>query len=233
MTDDPRVQQLLAQLLDPHATPEEVCASCPELLPVVRDRWRQMLRLRADLSALFPPPEVPTPKPDALLTPPSEPTPQPPDDATARPQIPGYQVEAVLGRGGMGVVYQAQHLRLGRPVALKFLPRGFAQDTKRLERFRREARAASALNHPHICTIYDIGEHEGQPYLVMELIEGRTLRALAAQRPPLPALVHLVGQVAKALAAAHAAGIMHRDIKPDNIMVRDDGYAKVVDFGLA
>jgi serine/threonine-protein kinase len=226
MADDPRVQQLLDALLDPQATPEEVCRSCPELLPVVRERWRQMRRLGADLDALFPPLNAPTTKRDAL-------SPQPPDSATAMPQIPGFAVEAVLGRGGMGVVYKAQHLRLNRLVAIKLLPREFAQNPKKLERFRREARAAYTLNHPHICTLYDIDEYEGQPYLVMELIEGRTLRALAARRPSLPELVLLVRQVAKALAVAHAAGIMHRDIKPENIMVRDDGYAKLVDFGLA
>jgi predicted ATPase len=144
-----------------------------------------------------------------------------------------YRIVDRLGDGGMGVVYRAHDTRLGRGVALKFLPQDYVQDPHRLERFQREAYTASALNHPHICTIHDLGEHDGQPFLVMELIEGRTLRVLAAQGLPLPALAQLGGQVAKALAVAHAAGIVHRDIKPENIMVRDDGYAKVVDFGLA
>jgi tetratricopeptide (TPR) repeat protein len=133
----------------------------------------------------------------------------------------------------MGVVYRARDPRLGREVALKVLPAGAAGDRDALARFQREARTASALNHPHICTIYELGEHDGQPFFVMELVQGRTLRVLAAERPPPGEVIRLGSQVARALEAAHAAGIVHRDIKPENIMVRQDGYAKVLDFGLA
>ena len=144
-----------------------------------------------------------------------------------------YVILEELGIGGMGVVYKARDTRLGRHAALKFLPSELAQDPLRLDQFRRKARTASALNHPHICTVHDIGEHDGQPYLVMEMIEGRTLRPLVEERPSPREFVQLAGQVARALAAAHAAEIVHRDIKPENIMVRADGYAKLVDFGLA
>jgi predicted ATPase len=149
------------------------------------------------------------------------------------PEVPGYEVLEPLGRGGMGVVYKARQKSLDRLVALKFLPAECAQDPVWLGRFRREAMTASALNHPHICTIYDTGEWAGQPFLSMELIDGRTLETLIGQRPPAEEWARLVGQAARALAAAHAAGIVHRDIKPANLMVRPDGLVKVLDFGLA
>jgi predicted ATPase len=151
----------------------------------------------------------------------------------APPEVTGYSVLALLGRGGMGVVYRAQQHSLDRPVALKFLPAECARDPVWLARFRREALTASALNHPHICTIYDTGECAGRPFLSMELIQGRSLETLVSQRRPVNELARLIGQAARALAAAHAAGVVHRDIKPANLMVRDDGIVKVLDFGLA
>jgi predicted ATPase len=153
--------------------------------------------------------------------------------AEAPPEVAGYEVLGLLGRGGMGVVYKARQDTLGRPVALKFLARECARDPVWLARFRREARTASALNHPHICTIYDTGESAGRPFLSMELVEGRTLAALIGRRLAVEELARLFGQAARALAAAHAAGVVHRDVKPANLMVRDDGIVKVLDFGLA
>jgi predicted ATPase len=153
--------------------------------------------------------------------------------AESPPRVPGYEVLGLLGRGGMGVVYRARQLSLYRLVALKVLPEDCAHDPVWLERFRREGRTASALNDPHICTIYDSGEFDGRPFLSMELIEGQTLDALLGRRPGAEELARLIGQAARALAAAHAAGVVHRDVKPQNLMVRGDGLVKVLDFGLA
>jgi predicted ATPase/predicted Ser/Thr protein kinase len=149
------------------------------------------------------------------------------------PLVLGYEVLGELGRGGMGVVYKARQLSLNRLVALKFLPEEYARDRVWLERFQREARTASALNHPHICTIYDTGDCAGRPFLSMELIDGQTLGKLVLRRPGAGEVARLIGQAARALSAAHAAGVVHRDIKPQNLMVRADGIVKVLDFGLA
>src|SRR3990172_6703371 len=144
-----------------------------------------------------------------------------------------YHITALLGRGGMGDVYRAEDTRLGRLVALKFLPPHRTEEKTAVERFLREARAASALNHPSIVTIHEIAEFEEERFIVMELVEGQTLRALMLGPVSLEKLLEVGRQVARALAVAHAAGIIHRDIKPENIMVREDGLVKVLDFGLA
>ena len=219
MTDDPRVEQLLDELSDPQLTPEGVCASCPELLPVVRRRWGQMRRLGADLDALFP---SPAESPSYVAEQPE------------LPRIPGYEVGGVLGRGGMGIVFRARHLRLNRPVALKMILTGPYAAPQEMERFLREAEAVAGLSHPNIVQVYDVGDVDGRPYFTMELAEGGSLAQKLAGGPlPAPEAAALVATLAGAVQAAHDKGILHRDLKPANVLLTADGTPKVTDFGLA
>ncbi len=217
MTDDPRVQQLLDELLAAHTTPEAVCESCPELLPVVRKRWRRIRRLNADLDALFPFDEA---------------APQP--VGTDLPQVPGYEVEAVLGRGGMGVVYKARQRALDRLVALKMLLAGPFAASQELDRFRQESAALACLRHPNIVQVYDAGEAEGRPYFTMEFVEGGSLaQKLTGTPQPARASAALLATLAEAVQVAHSSGIVHRDLKPSNVLLTADGTPKIADFGLA
>jgi serine/threonine-protein kinase len=213
MTDDPRIEQLLEELQDSHVTPEEVCASCPELLPVVRERWRRICRVRRDLDALFP-------LADEL--------------ATSLPKIPGYEIEALLGRGGMGIVFRARHLRLNRLVALKMLLGGEYAQPQELARFLREAKSVAGLRHTNLVQVHDVGDHEGRPYFTMEYVEGGSLaqRLLGAPQSAHQAAA-LLATLADAVQVAHQGGIVHRDLKPANILLTADGTPKIADFGLA
>jgi tetratricopeptide (TPR) repeat protein len=222
MTADPRVQQLLDELIDSGATPEHVCQSCPKLLTEVRTRWRRMGRVRAELNAMFPPGLVSETTPPAL------------QENGVLPRIPGYEAETVLGQGGVGVVFRVRDLRLGRTVALKMLLAGVHAGPTELVRFRREAEAVASLCHANIVQVYEVGDYEGRPYFTMELVDGGSLaQKLAATTLPVRWAAELVASLADAVAVAHSVGIVHRDLKPANILLTTSGVPKISDFGLA
>jgi serine/threonine-protein kinase len=228
MTDNPRLGQLLDELLNSQATPEEVCSSCPELLPEVSARWRAMHRLRAELDALFPAPLEPGTSPPALLP-----------GGAGLPQVPGYEVEALLGYGGMGVVYKARHLALKRTVALKMLAAGHSHPAERA-RFRAEAEAVARLQHPNIVQIHEIGEVAGLPFIALEFVAGGSLAGRLAGRPLPPRdAARLVAALAEAMHLAHSRNLVHRDLKPANVLLAGEAdtpvgqcQPKVTDFGL-
>jgi serine/threonine-protein kinase len=224
MAANPRVFALLEEMLESGRTPEDVCSDCPELLAEVRRRWQAFRRVDEEMEALLPDPETHRDLPARA----------PRSHPVALPQVPGYRVEAIVGHGGMGVVYRARHLGLDRPVALKMLLAGAQARPAELKRFVQEAQAVAALRHPNIVQVHDVGEVDGRPYFTMELVEGGDLDELIRKVPqPARRAASLVATLAEAVHAAHQSGIIHRDLKPANVLLAADGTPKITDFGLA
>jgi eukaryotic-like serine/threonine-protein kinase len=223
MTNNQRILQLLESMLDSESTPEQICADCPELLPMVRQRWNQYQNVEAEVNAIFPVSAAGIShgvKWAPLVC--------------GCPQIPGYEIRDMLGRGGMGVVYRAQHLGLNRTVAIKMLLSGVYASPVEITRFSREAKMIAGLQHPHLVQVYDVGESEGCPYFTMELVGGGSLAQLLGGAPQSPShAAKTIATLSLAVQAAHNDGIVHRDLKPSNILLTHDGVPKISDFGLA
>jgi serine/threonine-protein kinase len=224
MSERQRIFDLLESMLDSGSTPEQVYADCPGLLPMVREQWVRIRALESGLDLLFP-------------------SPKPVEEADenqqlrlwqGRPQIPGYEIGEILGRGGVGVVYQARHLKLNRPVAIKMLLSGLYASETEQKRFLREAESIASVRHENLVRVYDVGDAQGCLYFTMELIDGGTLAHELGGMPlhPAKAAVFLKA-VAEAIEVAHSMGIVHRDLKPSNILLTEDGTPKISDFGLA
>src|SRR5215468_3047137 len=227
MAGNPQVLGLLEEMLDSGKTPEEVCRDCPELLPEVRQRWQEFQLIDAQVRTLLP--GVGSYADACATVPPT----------TELPQVPGYEVEAVLGRGGMGVVYKARHLALKRTVALKMLAAGHPHPAERA-RFRAEAEAVAQLQHPNIVQIHEVGEADGRPFFALEFVEGGSLAGrLAGQPLPPRDAARLVAALAEAMHLAHSHNLVHRDLKPGNVLLAGEAdtpvvqcQPKVTDFGV-
>lgn len=224
MTEEWRIRERLEYILESNCTPESACAECPELLSKVQQRLEGVREVERRIELIFPASSSGTGKTDLSSQ----------MSADNLPQIEGYVVEAILGQGGMGVVYTAKHLKLNRIVALKMLLSGPYASLKEIARFVRESQLVAELQHPNIVQVHDVGDWDGRPYYTMEFVEGGSLsKSLAGVPQPPRRAAELLALLAQAVDVAHSKGIIHRDLKPANILLSADGAPKIADFGLA
>jgi serine/threonine-protein kinase len=224
VNDDSRIAGLVEEILETECTPEEACRAYPELLPEVRKLLDQVRSVKAEVESVFPSKVESGVSFTAIVR----------SAAKTLPTIPGYEIEGIIGSGGMGVVYKARHIRLNRIVAIKMLLVGGYAGPRELERFKREAESIAALRHPNIVQIYDAGEHDGFPYFTMEFMAGGSLDQKLAGTPLSPNVAaEMAATLARAIQTAHDRGIVHRDLKPANVLLDVDSTLKITDFGLA